>query len=110
MVNQSFTKQLTRLDTSLRLRLDRALKRFIIERRDRRGLPRQILVIETPMGDFCYPSHNHLDKLYSMDSWANKNLIKDIDAHNEGLDDEADKANHYLSERMSKLITRSKYF
>jgi hypothetical protein len=109
MVSAIFIDQMLRLDKTLYLKLDKLKQRFAIYRKDRKNLPREILVIENN-GEFCYPNRNHIDKLYEMDSWQNKNLIKDMDAHNESLDEEGDDHIHFLSNEMSKLATRTKYF
>lgn len=105
-----FLRQLKRLDKSLFIKLDRHKRRFVVYRRDRVNFPRGILVIENESGDFCYPNYHHIAKLYTMDSWANKHLITDIDKHNDSLDDEGDEYIHYLSGEISKLATRSQYF
>ena len=98
-----------RLDKTLFLKLDKSKQRYVVYRKDRQNVPREILVIEND-GEFCYPSYEHIAKLYKMDLWRNKNLIKDMDAHNENLDRESDEKIHNLSDEMSKLITRSSYF
>ena len=109
MIPSNFKSKLARLDKTLFLLLDREKQRYVIYRRDRQNIPREILVIEDD-GEFCYPNYNHIAKLYQMDSWQNKNIIRDIDAHNDSLDEEGDAHIHYLSEEMSKLATRSKYY
>ncbi len=109
-MTKRFQKQMTRLDRHLYLEFNKKIGRYIVYRKDRQGVPRQILVVETADGSFCRPSYEHIVKLYKMDSWSNKNLIKDIDTHNDSLDDEYDEHNHRLSGEISKLATRSAYF
>lgn len=109
MINHLFTKQMQRLDRSLFLKMDKIKQRYVVYRRDRQNLPREILLIENK-GDFCYPNYEHIVKLYLMDSWQNKNLIKDMDDFNENLDKEHSAKLHHISDEVSKLITRSAYF
>jgi hypothetical protein len=105
-----FQEQMRRLDKTLFLRLDRKTGRYVVYRRDRKNLPRQILVIETPDGEFSYPNYEHIAKLYQMDSWQNKNLIKEMDEHNSRLEDESNARIARISNETSKLVTRSAYF
>jgi len=109
MTSTDFINKLRRLDKTLFYKLDRLKQRYIVYRKDRQNVPREILVIEND-GEFCYPNYNHIAKLYQMDLWQNKNLIKEMDEHNERLDEESDRHIHFLSEEMSKLATRSKYY
>lgn len=106
---KDFLAKMRRLDKTLVLKLDRARQRYVMYRKDRSNIPREILVIEQ-YGEFCWPNYNHIVKLYQMDSWSNKNLIKDMDAHNEQLDRDGDEHIHRLSNEMSKLATRTAYF
>ena len=106
----TFLRQMKRLDKTLSMELDRKRGRYVIYRRDRRNFPRQILVIETTDGQFCRPSYEHIVQLYKMDSWQNKNLIKDMDDHNNSLDEEGNRKVRFLSNELSKMVTRSAYF
>ena len=106
---KDFLAKMHRLDKTLTIRFDRARHRFVLYRKDRSNFPREILVIEND-GEFCYPNYNHIAKLYQMDSWSNKNIIKDMDAYNEQLDREGDEHIHHLSNELSKLATRTAYF
>lgn len=105
-----FGDQLKRLDKTLFVKRDNTIGRFVIYRRDRKNFPRTILVVEDADGQFCYPNYNHIAKLYQMDSWSNKNLINDIDKHNDNLDREGDEKIHHLSDEMSKIATRTRYY
>jgi len=109
MISPDFSAQLHRLDRTLSLKLDRAKQRYVIYRKDRQNVPRETLIIENS-GDFCYPNYNHIVRLYQMDSWSNKNLIKDIDEYNERLDDDSNAHMHFLSDEMSKIATRTRYY
>jgi len=109
MTSTDFRNKLGRLDKTLFLKLDRLKQRYIIYRKDRQNVPREILVVENA-GEFCYPNYNHIVRLYQMDSWSNKNLIADMDRHNESLDEEGDRHMRFLSDEVSKLATRSAYF
>lgn len=102
MTLDSFTIKLKRLDKTLFLRKEN--DKYVIYRKDRQNVPREILVIREK------PNYDHICKLYSMDSWRNKNMIQEMDEHNEGLDRDGDEKLHLLSDEMSKLITRSAYF
>ena len=110
MVSTLFLNQLGRLDKTLFVKLDKQIQRFKIFRKDRMNNVREILVVENPEGQFCYPNYEHIAKLYKMDTWINKNWLEEIDKHNDSLDEEDQRNLHYLSDQMSKLITRSKYF
>lgn len=110
MVSTLFERQLNRLDSTLYVRMDRRIERFVVYRRDRKSKPRQILAIEDDQQRFCYPNMRHIGKLYAMDSWQNKHIIKEMDEYNDHLGDEADARLHQLHREMSLLITRSKYF
>lgn len=79
-------------------------------RRDRTNLPREILVVHGENGEFCYPSYETIAQLYKMDSWQNKNLIADIDRHNDQLDRESTDRIRRMSVETSKLVTRSQYY
>lgn len=109
MIALNFKRQLRKLDKTLFLKLDRLKQRYVIYRRDRQNFPREILIVENS-GEFCYPNYNHIAILYKMDSWQNKNMIKEMDEHNENLERESDRKMHRLSDEMSKLITRSVYY
>jgi len=109
MISTDFINKLRRLDKTLFLRLDRLKQRYIIYRKDRQNLPREILVIENN-GEFCYPNYEHVAKLYQMDLWQNKDLIKKMDEHNERLDEEGDEKLHYISDECSKIATRTKFY
>lgn len=109
MVSALFVSQLNRLDRALFVKLDKVIQRFVVYRRDRQNKPREILKIEMN-GQFCYPNYEHIAKLYSMDSWANKDMIKKMDEHNDNLSKESDEHIHFLSNEMSKLATRSAYY
>lgn len=104
-----FQIKMRRLDKTLFLKLDKQKQRYVVYRKDRKNVPREILVIENS-GDFCYPNYEHLVKLYKSDLWRNKNLIKEMDEYNDNLDRESNQKIHFLSDEMSKLITRSAYF
>jgi hypothetical protein len=106
---RDFLIKMRRLDKTLFIKLDRARQRYVIYRKDRANFPREILVIEED-GQFAYPNYNHIVKLYQMDSWSNKNLIKDMDEYNDHLGDEGEEHIHYLSNELSKLATRSAYY
>ena len=107
MISFFFKRQLRKLDKTLFLKLNREKGRYVIYRRDRKNFPREILVIEGPSGEFCYPNYNHIVKLYQMDSWQNKRMIQEMDEHNESLDRESSERIHIISDEMSKLATRS---
>lgn len=97
-----------RLDRTLFLKLDRKKQRYVIYRRDRQNLPREILEIEYN-GEFCYPSYEHIAKLCKMDSWQN-DIPEMMDRHNESLDEEGDARISRISEEVSKVGTRSPYY
>jgi hypothetical protein len=110
MISVDFINQLRRLDRTLVLRLNREKQRYVIYRKDRQNVPREILVIENPDGEFCYPNREHIVQLYKADLWQNPDMIKKMDEHNERLDEESDRHIHFLSDEMSKLATRTKYY
>jgi len=99
-----------RLDKTLFLKLDKLKQRFIVYRKDRQNLPREILVIEDNRGEFCYPSYEHIVQLYKADLWQNPNLIKEMDEWNENLDKESDEKIHRISDEVSKIATRSAWY
>jgi len=109
MISPNFISQMKRLDKTLTLKLDKTLGRYVIYRKDRQNYPREILVIEHA-GEFCYPNRGHIEKLYKMDSWQNKNLIKDMDEHNNQIDIEGDEKIHRISDEVSKIATRTKFY
>ena len=78
MVSKIFKRQLKRLDKTLFLKFDREKCRYIIYRKDRQNIPREILIIENN-GEFCPPCYRHIELLYKADLWQNKNLIKEMD-------------------------------
>lgn len=110
MVSPLFLNQLSRLDRTLYVKLDRTKQRFVVWRRDRTNLPREILVVHGENGEFCYPSYETIAQLYKMDSWQNKNLIADMDRHNAEIDRESVDRVRRMSIETSKLITRSQYY
>lgn len=110
MISPLFERQLSRLDSTLYTKMDRRIERFVVYRRDRKSKPRDILAIEDDCGQFCYPNSKHIAKLYAMDSWQNKHIIKEMDAYNDHLSDEADARLRLLHREMSLLITRSKHY
>lgn len=110
MISPLFLRQLERLDSTLYIKMDWRKVRFVVYRKDRQNVPRQILVIENETGDFCYPNYNHIARLYKMDSWQNKSIIRDIDEHNDRLTDESDEKMRRINREMSLLATRSRYF
>ena len=81
----------------------------MIYRNDRLNKPRDIIVITDDNGDFCYPNREHIEKLYKMDSWQNKSLIKDMDEFNDNIESELGEKIHFLSDEVSKLMTRTAY-
>lgn len=105
-----FTNQMTRLDKNLYLQFDRVIERYVVWRRDRQNKPRQILVIEDDHGQFSYPTYHHLEQLHQMDSWQNKQLINNMDQHNDNLDQDSQLYMRRLHNEISKLTTRSAYF
>jgi hypothetical protein len=105
-----FVNDLKRLDKTLYLYFDRIINRFVVYRRDRKNVPRKILVIEDNQGQFCRPNREHIDQLYQMDSWANKNIIKEMDAYNENLDKESDERIAQISEERVKQMTRTSFY
>ena len=109
MVSTTFLNQLNRLDKTLFIKLDRLIQRYIIYRKDRQNVPREILVIEND-GDFCYPNYNHIAKLYSMDMWQNPDMVRKMDEWNENLDKESDEKIHRISDEVSKVATRTRFY
>ena len=110
MTNSIFYNQLRRLDNTLFMTIDKYKQRFVVYRRDRQNFPREILTIEDNLGEFCYPNRKHIDKLYEMDMWQNPGMIRKMDEHNEQLDREGDEKIHFISDEVSKIATRTKYY
>ena len=110
MTNSIFYNQLRRLDNTLFMTIDKYKQRFVVYRRDRQNFPREILTIEDNLGEFCYPSYEHIIQLYKADLWQNPNMIKEMDSYNENLDKESDERIHRISDEVSKVATRTKYY
>ena len=110
MVSSLFLRQLDRLDHALYLVMDKLIGRFVVYRKDRANRPRDILVIEDDRGGFCYPNAEHIATLYKMDSWQNRAIIEQMDAHNDQIGHEADERISRLNREMSLLATRSQYY
>lgn len=110
MISSLFKNQLLRLDKTLYIKLERGLQRYVVYRRDRANRPRKILMIEDENGGFSYPNYKHIAQIYKMDSWQNKNLIKEMDEYNESLDKEFDERIERISSNLSKQMTRTQYY
>jgi len=110
MVSSTFLAQLGRLDRALYLKLDRVRQRYVVYRRDRSNVPREILTLEDNSGDFSYPNAEHIAKLYQMDMLNNKDLIRNIDEHNKNLDRERDAQLHRVVRETVNRMTRSQYY
>lgn len=101
---------MARLDRALYVVLDKNLERYVIYRRDRKYMPRKILVIEDEQGNFSRPTYKHLAKLYEMDSWRHPDFVQKMDEYNEAIEKDMDRKMHRLHEEESLLLTRSAYF
>jgi len=110
MVSEVFINQMSRLDRALYVVLDKSLERYVIYRRDRKYMPRKILVVEDDNGNFSRPNYKHLAKLYEMDSWRHPNFVQALDDHNAEVEKDMDRKMHRLHEEESLLLTRSAYF
>src|SRR3990167_4391386 len=109
-VPRLFQKQLKRLDRALYIVLDKQRDRFVIRRPDRANNPRDIMVLEDETGEFSRPTYEHIARLYLADMLQNKNLLKDIDEHNEHLEDEAKMKIHRLNAEYANRLTRTNYY
>lgn len=110
MIPKTFQDKLERLDRALFVRIERARGRYVIYRKDRNNMPREILVVEDHNGNYATPSYEHIAMLYKMDMWTNKNFIRDMDRANQKIKDDNNRKLELLSYDVVEQATRSNFY